>query len=86
MFSWIKNYLANRKAKEEERKKQWAAYWDFLFSRGELGIVLDILGMPHNANSLCDKCAHLAGRTIDKELLLEMFRLHNIKLPNNNDR
>ena len=87
MFSWIKNYLAKRKEVKAAQKKaideQWKAWfkgyndWHY----GELNVVLDILGMPHSALELCDKCVHLAGRTIDKELMLEMFKLHNIKLP-----
>lgn len=80
MLNWIKNYIANRKAKRAARIKAWNDSWNsYLFA--ELNVVLDLLGMPHSALSLCSKCVHLAGRKIDKETMLAVFKIHDIKLP-----
>lgn len=77
MIKKIKDYFRKRREAEE-------IYWNN-FSKsidnaafGPGNAVCELVGMPHLANEVCDKCKHLAGQELTKELYLEIFKLHNI--------
>lgn len=77
MFKYIKTFFKKRKViKEAHDRASLVAYNNMMY--GPINALCEFVGIPHDIYNLCEKCEHLQGHQITKELFLEMFKLHNI--------
>lgn len=84
MIKWIKEFFRKRKENEDA---YWKAFTDN-FNQAKFGAanaLFEIIGMPHAANEMCEKCKHLAGKELTKELYLKVFELHDVRIVNAKD-